>query len=176
VALTLFSPPVSTLLIAIFALAKPFALLAYISFFVLLLSLSFTLAPVARLFTVLRQLTPISARNAFFRSRLLSTTAMTYPTPAPAPQFTHTPESILSATRRLIDSSRAVQDGIAKDVTPETATFDSVVELLARDENVMGLEASIIGFYQYVSTEKELRDASSEAEKLLDVPRLSSRK
>ncbi|KAA8906667.1 hypothetical protein FN846DRAFT_713323 [Sphaerosporella brunnea] len=93
---------------------------------------------------------------------------MTYPTPPPAPQFTHTPESVLSTTHRLIGASRAVQDKIAKDVTPEAATYGNVVELLARDENVMGLESSIIGFYQYVSTEKELRDASSEAEKLLD--------
>jgi metallopeptidase MepB len=94
---------------------------------------------------------------------------MGYPRPPPAPRFTHTPESILSTTHRLIASSRAIQDSIAKDVTPETATYDNVVEILARDENAMGLETSIVGFYQYVSDDKQLREASSEAEKLLNV-------
>lgn len=39
---------------------------------------------------------------------------------------------------------------------------------VARDDNQMSLETHIIGFYQAVSTDKELRDASTEAEKLLD--------
>jgi hypothetical protein len=139
----------------------------YFAFVVLFFSLILTLLPVARFFTLAGRgrLSPV----AFYRSRLLSTTAMGYPTPPPAPQFTHTPESILSTTHRLIDSSRTVQDSLAKDVTPETATYDNVVEILARDENAMGLETSIVGFYQYVSDSKELRDASSEAEKLLNV-------
>ena len=34
---------------------------------------------------------------------------------------------------------------------------------------LQALEVNIIGFYQYVSTNKELRDASSEAEKQLNV-------
>jgi len=94
---------------------------------------------------------------------------MAYPDPPPAPKFTHTPDTVLSVTRRLIDSSRALEDGIAKDVTPDNATFDVVLKPLAEGENEMGLEAPIVGFYQYVSTDKHLRDASSEAEKLLDV-------
>ena len=36
------------------------------------------------------------------------------------------------------------------------------------DENEMALETHIIGFYQAVSTDQELRDASTEAEKMLD--------
>lgn len=39
---------------------------------------------------------------------------------------------------------------------------------IALDDNKMAIEAHILGFYQAVSTEKELRDASTEAEKLLD--------
>ncbi|CAZ79996.1 unnamed protein product [Tuber melanosporum] len=91
-----------------------------------------------------------------------------YPKPPPAPEFTHTPESVIEVTNRLIATSRQLQDNIAKDVTPETANFQNVLKPLAEDENEMGLDTAILGFYQYVSTNKGLRDASSEAERLLD--------
>jgi len=92
-----------------------------------------------------------------------------YPKPPPAPKFTHTPESVIKETNRLIAASRQLEDQIAKDVTPETANFENVLKPLAEDENEMGLDTAILGFYQYVSINKELRDASSEAERLLDV-------
>jgi metallopeptidase MepB len=89
--------------------------------------------------------------------------------PQPAPDFTHTPESIISATKRLIEQSKKLEDSIAKEITPETATFGNVLQPMANDEADMSLEAHILGFYQYVSSDKALRDASSEAEKLMDV-------
>lgn len=89
--------------------------------------------------------------------------------PQPAPDFTHTPESLISATKSLIERSRKIENTIAKEITPETATFNNVLKPLADDEGDMSLEAHILGFYQYVSTDKALRDASSEAEKLMDV-------
>jgi len=67
-----------------------------------------------------------------------------------------------------IDRSKAVQDAIVKDVTPESASFQNVILPIALDDNKMAIESHIIGFYQAVSTQKELRDASTEAEKLLD--------
>lgn len=39
---------------------------------------------------------------------------------------------------------------------------------MAHDENRQGLVAHILGFYQSVSTDQELRDASTEAEKMMD--------
>jgi len=39
---------------------------------------------------------------------------------------------------------------------------------MAHDDNKMAIESHIIGFYQAVSTDKKLRDASTDAEKLLD--------
>ena len=39
---------------------------------------------------------------------------------------------------------------------------------MARDEDRSSLESHLIGFYQAVSTSQALRDASTEAEKLLD--------
>jgi len=54
------------------------------------------------------------------------------------------------------------------DITPETANFKNVLLPVALDDNKMAIESHIIGFYQAVSTDKALRDASTEAEKLLD--------
>lgn len=55
-----------------------------------------------------------------------------------------------------------------KNVSPEKADFKSVLLPVALDDNKMAIESHIIGFYQAVSTDKALRDASTEAEKLLD--------
>lgn len=59
-------------------------------------------------------------------------------------------------------------DKIAADVTIDNASFDNVVLPMAQDENEAGLESRIIGFYQAVSTNSELRDASSKAEEVMD--------
>ena len=71
-------------------------------------------------------------------------------------------------TKRLIDKSRNIQDKIVAEVKESDASFKNVMLPMANDENTMALEAHIIGFYQAVSTDQELRDASTEAEKLLD--------
>lgn len=88
--------------------------------------------------------------------------------PQAPPTFTHTPESLLSTTKRILDSNKALQDSIVKHVSPESATFDNTELLFAQDDNRMSLETHIIGFYQAVSTDAKLRDASTEAEKQMD--------
>ena len=88
--------------------------------------------------------------------------------PQAPPTFTGTPQSVIEDTHRLVDTSRAVQDKVVEQVKPENAEFKDVVLPMAYDENRMALEAHIIGFYQAVSTNQQLRDASTEAEKLLD--------
>ena len=88
--------------------------------------------------------------------------------PQAPPLFTHTPESLLSDTKRLLDESKALQDGMVKDVQPGKADFKNVLLPFAQDDNKMSLETHIIGFYQAVSTDAKLRDASTEAEKLMD--------
>lgn len=87
--------------------------------------------------------------------------------PQPPPTFKHDPESLLDATKALIEKSRNTLDRLAKDVTPDTATFDNVIAPLAADENDMGLSSHILGFYQYVSSDPKIREASSQADKLL---------
>ncbi|KAF1980217.1 zincin [Bimuria novae-zelandiae CBS 107.79] len=84
------------------------------------------------------------------------------------PKFTATPDTLLRDTKRLIERSRNVQDALVKDVTPEQANFKNVLLPVAHDDNEMAIESHIIGFYQAVSMDKALRDASTEAEKLLD--------
>ncbi|KAK4548385.1 hypothetical protein LTR36_010256 [Oleoguttula mirabilis] len=88
--------------------------------------------------------------------------------PQAPPLFTHTPESLIKDTERFIDASKALQDKIVKDVTPENAQFKNVLLPFARDDNAMALESHIIGFYQAVSVDAKLRDASTEAEKKMD--------
>ena len=51
---------------------------------------------------------------------------------------------------------------------PEDATFEKVTLPMAQDENTMGLETHIIGFYQSVSTNQDLRNASTKAEEQMD--------
>ena len=67
-----------------------------------------------------------------------------------------------------IDRSRSVQDAIVRDVKPENANFQNTLLQIARDDNKMAIESHILGFYNAVSTSKELRDASSEVEQMLD--------
>jgi metallopeptidase MepB len=69
---------------------------------------------------------------------------------------------------KKIDKSKKLQDELVKNIKPEDATFENSCLPRAQDDNVDALETHIIGFYQAVSTSQELRDASSDAEKLMD--------
>jgi metallopeptidase MepB len=50
----------------------------------------------------------------------------------------------------------------------DSAKFADVILPIARNDNELARSTHIIGFYNAVSTSKELRDASTEAEQLLD--------
>jgi metallopeptidase MepB len=67
-----------------------------------------------------------------------------------------------------IDRSRSVQDAVVRNVKHDSATFANVLLPIAHDDNKMAIESHILGFYNAVSTNKELRDASSEVEQMLD--------
>jgi len=107
--------------------------------------------------------------------------------PQAPPKFTATPDSLLADTKRLvitdplhtlyrffmltetqIDQNKNLQDAIVEDVKPEDATFAKVVLPMAHDNDKGAIESHIIVFYQAVSTDKALRDASSEAERQLE--------
>lgn len=87
--------------------------------------------------------------------------------PQAPPVFTGTPKSVIEDTKSLIEKSRGVQDKIAAHIKSSDATFKDVMIPMAQDENSMGLSAPIIGFYQAVSTDQALRNASTDAEKLI---------
>ena len=68
----------------------------------------------------------------------------------------------------MLDDNKKLQDRIVGDVKAGKAEFKNVLLPFAQDDNQMSLESHIIGFYQAVSTDAKLRDASTEAEKLMD--------
>jgi len=88
--------------------------------------------------------------------------------PQAPPTFTGTPESVIEDTKRMLAKSKKITDDIVAQVSAQEATFNKVVLPIARDENQQTLQAHILGFYQSVSTDQALRDASTEAEKLMD--------
>jgi metallopeptidase MepB len=88
--------------------------------------------------------------------------------PQAPPSFTATPASLVADAEKLCAQTRKLMDKIVAEVTPETATFNNVVLPMAEDENQATLKSHIMGFYQAVSTDSSLRDASTEAEKYLD--------
>ncbi|KAB8349738.1 hypothetical protein FH972_023753 [Carpinus fangiana] len=126
----------------------------------------------SRLSSVLNQLRPSTTFGSYSPARPLTSAAMApsaYRAPPQAPPtFTATPDSLIQDTKRLIEKSRAVQDAVVKDVTASTASFANVLLPAAKDENEMALESHILGFYQSVSTDKALRDASTEADELFE--------
>ncbi|KAI9750644.1 MAG: hypothetical protein M1815_001679 [Lichina confinis] len=88
--------------------------------------------------------------------------------PQRPPTFTATPGSLVKDTEKLIDISRRLQDKLVSDVSPEKASFDNVLLPLAYDENESSIESHIICFYQAVSADQPLRDASTQAENLFN--------
>ena len=88
--------------------------------------------------------------------------------PQAPPTFIATPESVLKETHRIIDWARARQDELVAAIKPSDATFQNSVLPGTRDEDQLGLEVNILGFYQAVSSSAELRDASTEADRLLN--------
>jgi len=102
----------------------------------------------------------------------LTTVAMApqaYKTPPQAlPLFTGTPDSIIADTKKMIEKSRNLENKLVAEIKAQDATFANVMSPMALDENDSGLISHIIGFYQSVSSNQNLRDASTEAEKLMD--------
>ncbi|KAK3687727.1 hypothetical protein B0T22DRAFT_379138 [Podospora appendiculata] len=92
--------------------------------------------------------------------------------PQAPPLFTGTKESIVADAKALCETTRSLLDKLVAEIkpaeNPEAATFDAVMHPQTEDENVSSLSARILGFYQYVSADSALRDASTEAEKIMD--------
>ncbi|KAJ1668012.1 metalloendopeptidase [Coemansia sp. RSA 1813] len=83
---------------------------------------------------------------------------------AAALNFRRTPADITSTVSKIITSGKQVQDQVASQRTP---TFANTIAPLARFDNNAGVDTSIVAFLQNVSTDKDIRDASSNAEQHL---------
>ncbi|KAI1817930.1 peptidase family M3 [Poronia punctata] len=88
--------------------------------------------------------------------------------PQAPPTFTGTKESIVEDAKALCESTRTLLDKLVADVPAEKSSFASVLVPMIDEENVSQLRSRILGFYQYVSADADLRNASTEAEKLMD--------
>ena len=88
--------------------------------------------------------------------------------PQAPPTFTGTPESVVEDTKSLLSDSKKITDDIVASISEKDADFKNILLPMARDEDQQSLRTHILGFYQSVSTNQALRDASTEAEKLLD--------
>ncbi|RGP80850.1 thimet oligopeptidase [Fusarium longipes] len=88
--------------------------------------------------------------------------------PQAPPLFTATPESIAADTKKLCDATKNVLDSVAANVTADKASFANVLEPILIDENLAATQRRILTFYHHVSTNKELRDASTESERVFN--------
>ncbi|RXG48793.1 hypothetical protein VDGE_07942 [Verticillium dahliae] len=88
--------------------------------------------------------------------------------PQAPPTFTGTKDSIVADAKKMCAKTRALLDKISADVSVDKATFQDVMAPIIKDENEAALEGRLLGFYQYVAADAELRTASTEADKLMD--------
>ncbi|QKX52953.1 uncharacterized protein TRUGW13939_00024 [Talaromyces rugulosus] len=88
--------------------------------------------------------------------------------PQQPPSFTANPVSITQDTKYLIVHAREGQNQIKRNVQPSTATFTNVILPLAHIDNALASKSHILVFYRAVSTSPELRNASMEAQNILD--------
>ena len=77
------------------------------------------------------------------------------------------PATIISAAKTMIASSRAVLDGVAAAATAGKTSWADIMQPLADDETETRADSAALEFYQHVSPHKALRDASTEADKLI---------
>lgn len=86
--------------------------------------------------------------------------------PQKPPIFTTDASTIIPEVERLIKQSKKVQETILATVTPETATFSTVILPLARNQNLVSRRLPILSFYEAVSPDESLQDASTQAKNL----------
>ena len=88
--------------------------------------------------------------------------------PQAPPVFTIGAEQIVDETKKICDTTKSILDKVVADVSPEKATFDNVLEPILIDDNKSSTRSRILTFFQHVSTDAALREASTEAEKIFD--------
>ncbi|ODQ67795.1 zincin [Nadsonia fulvescens var. elongata DSM 6958] len=87
--------------------------------------------------------------------------------PQPAPRWDIAVDTLLVTVEDSIAQSKALEDRIAA-IAPADRTFDSVIKPLADDDNISSGVINSLSFYQHVSTDAPLREASTKAEELIN--------
>jgi metallopeptidase MepB len=88
--------------------------------------------------------------------------------PQAPPIFTVDPESLITAAKTLKDRKRNLLENIIAEITVEEARFENVLLPIERFNDVSSRLEYIIGFYQHVSMNKSLSDASATAERTMN--------
>eukprot|EP00824_Muranothrix_gubernata_P014549 TRINITY_DN30183_c0_g3_i1.p1 TRINITY_DN30183_c0_g3~~TRINITY_DN30183_c0_g3_i1.p1 ORF type:complete len:773 (+),score=151.99 TRINITY_DN30183_c0_g3_i1:328-2646(+) len=113
---------------------------------------------------------PLFPRHSHVVSRGTYTDTYTKKMAPPLPEFLrfdfHVAE-IASETQRIIRERKDVEDRVVA-IPDSERTFDNTVKALADEEGGFGTMYSYLTFLSYVSTSKDVRDASTEANRLLD--------
>ncbi|KAJ4147913.1 hypothetical protein LMH87_002409 [Akanthomyces muscarius] len=69
--------------------------------------------------------------------------------PQAPPLFNYTADTVNRLARSIVDTRRKLLDKIASTITRETATFENVVEAIARDYDYASINTRVIYFYDY---------------------------
>ncbi|KAI5206465.1 metallopeptidase MepB [Aureobasidium subglaciale] len=117
--------------------------------------------PISRLFVV----NDLNIKQPTNSLKAMSTTKPRSPPQTPL-VFTKDASTVTLELEALIEESRSCQKAILADITPETATFANVVLPLARSQNLRSRIAPVLSFYEAVSPEKTLRDASTKSSEI----------
>ncbi|KPM35946.1 hypothetical protein AK830_g10632, partial [Neonectria ditissima] len=108
----------------------------------------------------------IIATFTFPPASFTHTATMARTPPQPPPSFAISPAQLLSETEALIAASQALHDRLARDLTPATASFATVLAPLLRDDDAAARRQCILRIFGSVAPAPALRDAARAAEQL----------
>lgn len=83
--------------------------------------------------------------------------------PQPAPNWKITADEIITIALNVIDKSRSIDDSIASVKNPN---FGNVILPFIENENIEKGQINQLSFYQHISNNKDIRDASSKADEM----------
>lgn len=79
-------------------------------------------------------------------------------------EWSHTPEQLLEEASRIVTNIKEFNDSIAAITKP---TIANTLEPSIKYHNEHNIDDNQLGFYKYVSPDKDLRDASAKADRLI---------
>ncbi|KAI8872552.1 zincin, partial [Ramicandelaber brevisporus] len=105
----------------------------------------------------------VRAARLFSSSRI----GLALRSPAPLPRFNLTPAEISATAERVVQHGKRVYDS-AGALSSNEATFTSAVHPLGMLDNKLYEDVQVVGFLKYVSTDKDVREASTRASQQIE--------